>query len=79
MNLPWKDFLGVTWLDTGSVDSLLEAGNFVQIIEKRQGIKIACLEEIALDSGWITKATVSENLKENNHQSSYSIYLRGLL
>lgn len=70
---------GVTWLDTGSVDSLLEAGNFVQIIEKRQGIKIACLEEIALDSGWITKATISENLKENNYQSSYSIYLRGLL
>ena len=46
---------------------------------KRQGIKIACLEEIALDSGWITKATVSENLKENNHQSSYSIYLRAVV
>ena len=52
---------GVTWLDTGTVDSLIEAGNFVQIIEKRQGIKIACLEEIALNNGWITKNQIEIN------------------
>ena len=70
---------GVTWLDTGTVDSLIEAGNFVQIIEKRQGIKIACLEEIALNNGWITKNQIEINLSQNNHKSSYSLYLKELL
>jgi glucose-1-phosphate thymidylyltransferase len=50
---------GVAWLDTGSHDSLLEAGNFIQVIEKRQGLKICCPEEISWRNGWIS----SEQLK----------------
>ena len=46
---------GFTWLDTGTPDSLLDAGNFVSAIQNRQGFKIACLEEIALSNGWIDK------------------------
>lgn len=46
---------GFAWLDTGTHDSLMEAGYFVQTIEKRQGLKVACLEEIAYQKGWLTK------------------------
>ena len=51
---------GFAWLDTGTHDSLLEASTFIEVIEKRQGLKVACLEEIAYKRGWIT----SEKLKE---------------
>lgn len=51
---------GFAWLDTGTHDSLLEASQFVQTVEKRQGFKIACLEEIALMQGWLTKNQVRE-------------------
>jgi glucose-1-phosphate thymidylyltransferase len=44
---------GVAWLDTGNPDALLQAANFVQIVEQRQGLKIACLEEVALNLGFI--------------------------
>ena len=44
---------GIAWLDTGSPDALLRAANYVQIVEQRQGLKIACLEEIALNLGYI--------------------------
>ena len=50
---------GYTWLDTGTPDSLLEAGHFIQTIEHRQGLKIACLEEIAFNKGWISQQTLT--------------------
>jgi glucose-1-phosphate thymidylyltransferase len=65
---------GFAWLDTGTYESLLEAGQFVATVEHRQGYKIACLEEIALNSGWLTKKEVislAQPLKKN----SYGQYL----
>ena len=65
---------GFAWLDTGTHESLLEAGQFVETIEKRQGYKIACLEEIAFGQGWISKGqvlAVAELYKKN----SYGQYL----
>ena len=55
---------GFAWLDTGTHDSLLEASQFVQTVEKRQGFKIACLEEIALQQGWLTNQQVRDIGKE---------------
>lgn len=55
---------GFAWLDTGTHDSLIEAGQFVQTIENRQGLKVACLEEIAFNQGWITKDRVLQQAKE---------------
>lgn len=65
---------GFTWLDTGTFSSLLEAGQFVETIEKRQGYKIACLEEIAYNNGWITKDQLTEIVKAYN-KNSYGQYL----
>ncbi len=65
---------GFAWLDTGTHDSLVEAGQFVQTVEKRQGLKVACLEEIAFHNGWLTKEELlsrAELLKKN----SYGQYL----
>ena len=69
---------GTAWLDTGTHDSLLEAAQFVHVIESRQGLKIACLEEIAWRSGWIDKARLQANIKKLG-KSSYGQYLGGLL
>jgi glucose-1-phosphate thymidylyltransferase len=69
---------GFAWLDTGTHDSLLEAGQFVQTIEHRQGLKVACLEEIAFNQGWITPeqlAKTAEFLKK----TGYGQYLAQLL
>jgi glucose-1-phosphate thymidylyltransferase len=69
---------GTAWLDTGTHDSLLDAANFVQVIERRQGLKIACLEEIAFRQGWIDRAQV-EALATKLGKSGYGQYLRQTL
>tara|TARA_B110001450_G_scaffold222231_1_gene218693 strand:- start:1296 stop:2180 length:885 start_codon:yes stop_codon:yes gene_type:complete len=65
---------GFAWLDTGTHDSLLDAGAFVQTIEKRQGLKVACLEEIAFQRGWISKELLLE-LANNLKKTKYGAYL----
>ena len=65
---------GFAWLDTGTHESLLEAGQFIETIEKRQGLKIGCLEEVAYEKGYITKAQLLENA-QNLQGSSYGDYL----
>lgn len=65
---------GYAWLDTGTHENLLEAGNFIEIIEKRQGLKIACLEEIAYKMGYITKEKLLE-LGEQMKKNQYGQYL----
>ena len=69
---------GFAWLDTGTHDSLAEASTFVEVIEKRQGLKVACLEEIALNNGWITPEKLREQalLMRNNQ---YRVYLLRLI
>jgi glucose-1-phosphate thymidylyltransferase len=69
---------GFAWLDTGTHESLLEAGLFVQTIEKRQGYKIACLEEIAYNYGWISKEQVLEIAKPLS-KNGYGEYLKELV
>ena len=69
---------GFAWLDTGTHDSLIEAGQFVQTIEHRQGYKIACLEEIAYSNGWIDKDKVLEIAKPLS-KNSYGEYLKDLV
>ena len=68
---------GYAWLDTGTPESLLEAGEFVRTLEKRQGFKIACPEEIALSKGFITKSQFSE-IAEKAGKGDYGVYLRRL-
>ena len=65
---------GFAWLDTGTHDSLSEASNFIEVIEKRQGLKIACLEEIAFTKGWITKEKLQE-LAKPMIKNQYGQYL----
>ena len=65
---------GFAWLDTGTHDSLLEAGSFIQTIEKRQGLKVACLEEIAFERGFITAEKVLE-LAKPLAKTGYGQYL----
>jgi glucose-1-phosphate thymidylyltransferase len=68
---------GFAWLDTGTHESLLEAALFVETIEKRQGYKIACLEEIALNIGWLSKAQVMEIAKALP-KNNYGQYLENI-
>ncbi|QCQ97586.1 glucose-1-phosphate thymidylyltransferase RfbA [Brevundimonas sp. SGAir0440] len=65
---------GYAWLDTGTPDSLLEAGEFVRVLEKRQGFKIACPEEIAFEKGFIDGARLEE-LASRSGKSDYGVYL----
>jgi len=69
---------GFAWLDTGTHDSLLDAGQFVQTIEKRQGLKISCLEEISYRNGWITSDDVLKRAKELN-KNDYGKYLEKII
>jgi glucose-1-phosphate thymidylyltransferase len=66
---------GMAWLDTGTQTSLLEAGNYIATIEHRQGLKVACLEEVALRAGFIDRAQV-ERLIEQRPKGEYCDYLR---
>jgi glucose-1-phosphate thymidylyltransferase len=65
---------GIAWLDTGTHQSLLEASTFIEIIERRQGLKIACIEEIAFDRGYINKSQLSKIAKTYNN-NQYGKYL----
>lgn len=69
---------GMAWLDTGTHDSLLDAANFIQTIEHRQGLKVACPEEIAFRLGYISAAQL-ESLADGLGSSSYGFYLRRVL
>jgi glucose-1-phosphate thymidylyltransferase len=69
---------GFAWLDTGTHDSLLEASEYVQTIERRQGMKIACLEEIAFVNGWLTASEVSARA-EAMEKSDYGHYLMDVI
>ena len=69
---------GYAWLDTGTHDSMLEAANFIQTIEIRQSLQVACLEEIAFHNSWLTKAEVLENIKEMM-KTNYGQYLHRIV
>ncbi len=69
---------GFAWLDTGTHASLMDAGNFIHTIESRQGLKVACLEEIALRQGWIGPQQVAETARRMAG-NEYGVYLEGLL
>ena len=69
---------GFAWLDTGTHDSLSEASTFIEVIEKRQGLKIACLEEIALLNGWITPEKLRE-IAQPMQKNAYGQYLLQLI
>lgn len=69
---------GFAWLDTGTHDSLIEASQFIHTIEKRQGFKVACLEEIAFRKGWLSKQQVADEAKVMS-KTSYGQYLTQLI
>ncbi len=69
---------GIAWLDTGTHDSLLEASLFIHTIEKRQGLKVACPEEISFRLGWISEAALAD-IAANYGKSSYGEYLRRIV
>jgi glucose-1-phosphate thymidylyltransferase len=69
---------GFAWLDTGTHDSLIEAARFVRTVEARQGLKIACLEEIAWRNGWLTSGEVLA-LVESIDRTGYAAYLRRII
>jgi len=69
---------GTAWFDTGTFQGLLEASQFVNVVEARQGLKIGCVEEIAWRNGWLTDAELSD-LADPLVKSGYGIYLHGVL
>ncbi len=69
---------GTAWLDTGTFDSLIQAGQFIEVIEKRQGLKIGCIEEIAYRNGWINDEQMNK-LGDIYLKSGYGVYLKSLI
>jgi len=69
---------GTAWLDTGTFDSLIEAGEFIEVIEKRQGLKIGCIEEIAYRNGWINDEQMNK-MATIYMKSGYGVYLKKLI
>ena len=69
---------GTAWLDTGTFDSLIQAGEFIEVIEKRQGLKVGCIEEIAWRNGWIDDAQMNK-LGDQYAKSGYGLYLKDLV
>jgi glucose-1-phosphate thymidylyltransferase len=69
---------GFAWLDTGTFDSLSEASNYVETIEKRTGLMIACLEEIGYRSGWLSKEKLQESVNLYS-KNGYGEYLKNLI
>ena len=69
---------GVAWLDTGTFESMMQAGEYVRVIEERQGLKIGCIEEIAWRAGWIDDARLRE-LAKPLKKSGYGVYLERLV
>ena len=69
---------GVAWLDTGTPKSLMDAGTFIETIESRQGLKVACLEEIAFNNEWIDKKQLNK-LKDLISNGPYKDYLSKIL
>ena len=74
------DFIGRggAWLDTGSIDDFYKTTNFVSAIENRQGFKIACIEEIAFNNGWIKKKDILSSIKFYG-KCDYSKYLKKII
>lgn len=69
---------GTAWLDTGTFASLMQAGNFVQVIEERQGLKVGCIEEVAYKMNYISKNQL-EKLAKTLEKSGYGVYLKNIL
>ena len=69
---------GIAWLDTGTHESLLQASEFIAAVERRQGLKVACLEEIALRQGWLTPAAVERQAAALG-ATDYADYLRRVI
>ena len=69
---------GIAWLDTGTHDSLMQAGQFIQVIEARQGLKIGCIEEVAFQQGFIDEGQLRK-IGQRYLKSGYGEYLISLL
>ena len=65
---------GMAWLDTGTYDGLLEASNFIATIQKRQGMYVSCIEEIAFSNGWLSKESLLELAA--GYKTDYGAYLK---